>query len=121
MSRARNFLQWAVETFGPVAIDPRERALRALEESIELSHALGLTLGDVSAIAERVHARPAGKVSREIGQAMVTLEILAEAIGFSADGEASREFDRVRSISKEEWASRHAAKVKLGIAKASAA
>lgn len=119
MSRAREFLNWAVDVFGPVAVDPRERAMRFLEEAIELSQTLNVPIGTISAVTERVYARAPGRASQEIGQAMVTLEILAESIGFNADTEAAREFDRVRAIPKEEWQARHAAKVQLGIARSS--
>jgi len=117
MSRPREFLVWAADIFGPVALDPHERAMRFLEEAIELSHALAIPIGTLSAVAERGYARPPGKVNREIGQSAVTLEMLAECVGFSAEIEAAREFDRVKSIPTEEWAARHAAKVKMGIAK----
>lgn len=115
--RPRAFLAWAGEIFGPVALDRDERALRFLEEAIELAHALGTPIGTLSAIAERVYARPAGAIGREVGQAQVTLELLGEVIGHPTEVEAQREFDRVRSIPKEEWQARHAAKVKMGIAK----
>lgn len=116
MSRPSKFLEWAADTFGPVALDQGERTLRFIEEAIELAHCLDVPIGAISAITERVYGRAAGHTHREIGQAMVTLEMLAEVTGFSAEAEASREFDRVRAISKEEWQTRHAAKVKLGIA-----
>jgi len=116
MHRPSAFLNWASETFGVVALRRDERAGRFLEEAIELAHAAGLPIGTVSRLTERVYARPAGDLAREIGQAAATLEMFAENEGLSATNEASREFDRVQAIPKEEWAARHAAKVKLGIA-----
>ncbi len=116
MKRPREFLKLCVDTFGAVALNRDERAARCLEEVLEMVHSAGLPIGTVSRLAERVYARPAGDLAREIGQATVTLEMFAENEGFSADSEASREFDRFRAIPKEEWQARHAAKVKLGIA-----
>ena len=58
----------------------------------------------------------AGEVAKEIGQAMATLECLAENIGLSADAECEREFARVKGIPKDEWTRRHDAKVALQIA-----
>jgi hypothetical protein len=116
MAIPSDYLTWAADTFGPVALDQNERTLRFLEEAIELAHSLDIPIGQLSAIAERVYARPAGKVDREIGQVQLTLDMLAEVYGCNARAEGRREFDRVRSIPKAEWEARHAAKVKLGIA-----
>jgi hypothetical protein len=38
IDRPSRFLMWAHETFGNVALDPRERALRFTEEAVELAH-----------------------------------------------------------------------------------
>ena len=117
IDRPSRFLNWAEETFGRVALDPRERTMRFVEEAIELAHAIGLDAGTVEAIIGRVYFRQPGTVPREIGQALATLELLAKAIGIDADKEATAEFYRVQSIPKEEWARRHAAKVAIGIAR----
>ncbi len=109
-------LQWAVETFGGVARHADERAARFIEEAIELAQTQGLARATIDAILDRVYSRPAGDAAREIGQAQVTLECLAESLGHSADVEADREFSRVRAIPREEWARRHSRKREQGIA-----
>lgn len=114
--RPKAFLRWAVDTFGSVALDHGERSARFVEEAIELAHADYLPLDLLNRIAERVYARPIGDLGKEIGQAQATLECLAEVHGYSADKECDREFARVKSIPKEEWTRRHAAKVALSIA-----
>ncbi len=38
MDRPKEFLAWAVKTFGPIALDRKERAMRFMEEAIELGH-----------------------------------------------------------------------------------
>jgi NTP pyrophosphatase (non-canonical NTP hydrolase) len=116
IDRPSRALMWAEEMFGPVALQPRERAMRFLEEAQELAHALGLDEVTAAAIAERVYGRPAGAVAREVGQAVMTLELLAKAIGIDAEHEATKEFQRVQSVPKEEWQRRHSAKQKIGIA-----
>jgi hypothetical protein len=116
MHRPSEFLAWAVETFGPVALKRKERLMRFTEEAIELAHADGLKRADLDRLLDRVYSRPAGHVWREIGQAQACLETYAQSIGVSADEQAQKEFDRVRKIPKEEWTKRHAAKVGLGIA-----
>lgn len=114
--RPAEVLAWAVATFGDVAKDRCERTMRFLEEAIELAHALDLEYGTIQAICERIWKRDKGYIPREIGQAQMTLEALAESLGHCADREASNEFDRVRKIPKDEWQARHAAKVAIGIA-----
>lgn len=112
----RKFLDWAIQTFGPIAVDRRERARRFLEEAIELGHAEGIDRNMVQGIADRVYARSAGDTGREIGQAMATLEVLAINLGYSTSREMEREFDRVRTIPRDQWQRRHQSKVDVGIA-----
>lgn len=109
-------LRWAVDTFGLVAIEERERAMRFLEEAVELAHALDLDRATIDAIVKRVFSRNKGYIPREIGQAHMTLECLAEALGHCSEREAATEFDRVRAIPRAEWQRRHAEKAKIGIA-----
>lgn len=116
MIRPKAFLQWAIDTFGPVAAHRDERAARFVEEAIELAHAEGLDLLTVDRIMWRVYNRPRGHTAKEIGQAMATLECLAENIGLNAADEAEKEFARVQAIPQEEWTARHDAKVAMNIA-----
>lgn len=111
-----NALAWAIDTFGPITTNRTERACRFVEEAIELAHAEGLSAAVLCALIGRVYARPAGDLETEIGQAALTLEMLAENACLSVDRLADAEFRRVTSIPKEEWQRRHAAKVARGIA-----
>lgn len=116
MNRPKEFLAWAIDTFGLIASDDMERTRRFVEEALELAHAMGLPLRDIDKISARVYSRPRGVIPQEVGQAQATLECLAENLDISADREASLEFDRVKSVPKVEWDRRHAAKVAIGIA-----
>jgi hypothetical protein len=116
IDRPSHWLQWAEETFGPVALDRRERLLRFMEEAVELSHAMGLDAATVEAIVRRVHSRPAGDIRREAGQVQACFECLVRVLGVDADAEATSELARVKTIPTSEWAIRHAAKVAIGIA-----
>lgn len=118
IDRPSRALIWAVEMFGDIALDRRERVLRFVEEAIELAEAMSLTSAELQRIMVRVFNRPSGNVARELGQCQVTLECLAKAIGIDLDAEATKEFQRVHGIPKDEWERRHAAKVAIGIAKA---
>lgn len=117
IDRPSRFLDWAHKTFGDVALDPQERAMRFLEEAIEVAHTAGIGAETMQAIVERVVARPYGNIGREIGQALCTLELFAKVAGVDAEREAAAEFVRVQNIPQSEWDRRHAAKVKIGIAK----
>lgn len=119
MMRPKAFLQWAIETFGAAAASPHERNCRFLEEAIEVAHAGCLPRETAERILDRVYSRPAGPISKEIGQALATLECLAENLGLSADAECDREFARVKGIPREDWIRRHDAKVALQIASTS--
>ncbi len=116
MNRARVMLGWARDIFGDIALDRHERAARFLEEAVELIQCEGLARDTAERILARVYGREKGSLNKEIGQAMATLEMLAENIGISADAECEREFTRVRGIPKDEWQRRHLAKIKIGIA-----
>lgn len=109
-------LRWAHKTFGDIALRRDERAMRFVEEAIELVHAEGLPADTVRKIIDRVYARPAGDVRKEIGQAQLTLDCLAQNIGIGTYPESLREWERIKAIPKEEWDRRHSAKVALGIA-----
>lgn len=76
--------------------------------------AIGDEPGELAKRAAEVDAAATGE--EPPGQALATLETLAEAIEVNADEEASRELERVQAIPQEEWGRRHAAKVRLGIA-----
>lgn len=116
--RPAKALAWAQEMFGDdVASDHIERATRALEEMLELAQAAGLPLLVAMKTICRVYQREPGLVPKEIGQAQLTLETLAQNYGYSASDQADYELLRIQAIPKEEWQKRHAAKVALGIAK----
>lgn len=116
LSRPQQFLAWALGTFGVIALDPDERAARFVEEAIELVHAAGMPQSLVDRIVTRVYSRPPGTFSKEIGQAAVTLEMLAQTYDLCVETEAEREWQRVQRIPREQWTKRHDAKVLLGIA-----
>ncbi len=109
-------LDWAVETFGVVAADPKERILRFLEEALELAHACGVDDLTLHKVEARVYGRPAGAPPQEMAQCAVTLKALAEVHRVDLIEIEVDEIDRVHAIPKEEWTRRHAAKQKVGIA-----
>lgn len=121
LDRQQKVLAWALENFGPVALNRDERAARLVEEAIEVAQAEGLSLEVLQRIAERVYSRPAGKLAQEIGGLAITLDALAENCGLSVDQSANDELERILALPKDWWTRKHAEKVAAGTANLSAA
>lgn len=115
--RQRALLDWAERCFGPTALQRRQRALRFLEESLELCQAMELTPADVETMSAYTFSRPGGWPRQEIGGVMMTLYSLAERIGVSVEEEELREFDRIMDPAfVAQIRVKHAQKVEAGIA-----
>jgi len=115
-NRQRAVLQWVIETFGEPAAAPMERALRVLEEAVELAQAEGLTRDRAIDVVEYVFGKPAGTPSQEAGGLGVTLLAYCEARSLSADEAEQREFDRVMAVDPAQFRARHNKKAEAGIA-----
>lgn len=109
-------LKWAVDSFGPIALNRDERAARMTEEAIEVAQVEGVSLEIIQRIAARVYSRPVGELGQEIGGLVLGLYALAANAGVDVDGEFNREFARVLSKPKDWWARKHAEKVAAGTA-----
>lgn len=113
---ARRMMNWCHRTFGDVALEPKERAARLVEEVVELGQTQGLQLHDLDRIMWRVYGRLVGKTKQEIGQVHNLLHCLAENLGLDAEQLGREEFARCQAVPQEEWDRRHAAKVAAGTA-----
>jgi hypothetical protein len=79
-----NVADWIVKCFGIQALESRrERALRFIEEAIELAQSSGLTNTDVKIMSDYVFNRIPGDVDNEIGGVCVTLNGLASNLGYN--------------------------------------
>lgn len=114
-ARAKAFLAWAESTFGPCARSREERAMRFLEEAIELAHVEGVSSVVAAKIVARVYNRPPGTLEKEIGQCQATLETLALNAGVDPDEQAELEYQRAISLPTEYWRRRHDTKTAFGI------
>lgn len=86
---------WVEHCFGPsLAADPKERALRFLEEAVELVQACGLSEASARNIVNYCYVRPAGEIGQEIGGVMLTLHALAEYRGYDVDEQGESELER---------------------------
>lgn len=111
----RRMLQWSIECFGrEEATSIAQRALRLLEEAIELAQAAGVPQTMVEQLGNYVYGRPPGSLAQEVGGVSVTLLVLCAAAGLSADQEERREVARVLSKPPLHFASRNANKNEAG-------
>ncbi len=75
--------QWLQNTFPTFRHNSMERALRFLEEALELFQAAGGREKDASHLIDYVFSRPRGDLSQEIGGVLNTLAALATCHGVS--------------------------------------
>lgn len=118
---ARQFrvLAWARRVFGvPGRADtasPQERALRFIEEAIELAQAIGLQHEDVDRVSRHVFSKPPGEPFQEAGGVGVTLLALCEVLSISAQDAERAEFERVLTKTPEHFQARQAEKRAAGL------
>ncbi len=89
--------EWALKTFGRVAMDVRERALRLVEEAIEMSQAVGVERYQVLRMVWEVYSRKPGNPKSEMGGVAITSMIMAEALELNFLGAAEKEYERLKT------------------------
>jgi hypothetical protein len=87
---------WANEVLGDSATDVPERALRFVEEALELAQAVGVDVETAHKLVDYVFGRPAGEPAQEIAGSMVTLYAAASALGIDADEAFYAELSRIQ-------------------------
>lgn len=91
-------LDVGARTFGSESMySDRERALRFLEEALELSQAAGLDIADADRLKHHVFSRPKGELKQELGGAGVTLYALATAHWIDLDTAIATETNRIEA------------------------
>ena len=97
----RRVVDWARQCFGQDHIkDHRVRALRFVEEALELAQACGLSDNEVRRVLVYVYNRPTGDIHQEVAGTMLTLAVLADLHGVDMLGQGEAEL--VRCWSKTE-------------------
>lgn len=76
-------------------VTPKVRALRLLEEVIELSQAEGVTEQEIDTIKRQVMDKPAGSARAEFGGVMVTIMGYAWSTNYNAEEAFWEEFARI--------------------------
>lgn len=86
---------WATAAFGiDDVMDRKLRALRFIEEAVELVQAGELSSDDVLKIVKMVYSKPPGEIRQEVGGVMVTLAVFCHALGVNMNLAGIREVER---------------------------
>ncbi len=88
-------VDWTTQTFGNgITNDKRERALRFLEEALELVQACDVPLHKVGTMVEYVYGRKQGEVKQEVGGVLICLFTLCGAHGIDSEQAVIDELSR---------------------------
>ena len=113
--RQRAVHSWCCDAFGiEHASSVPQRAVRMLEEAIELYQACDGDLAMAHKLLDFVFARPVGTIKSELGGVGMTVLALAEAARISADEAENAEFDRVLAKPLKHFHQRNEAKNAAG-------
>lgn len=108
-------VRWATRCFGPDHVNsPEQRAVRFLEEAIELYQATGADREMALKLVNFVFDRPVGDVENELGGVGLTLLLIANATGHDADAAEEKELLRVLEKPRGEFAARNQKKNDAG-------
>lgn len=113
--RQAEVADWCEAAFGRDSLmDRHKRALRLLEEALELFQAERGDPGQAAALAARVFSRPAGEPLLEAGGVAVTFLSWCAAAGASADACEAAEIARVLAKPFDDLRARYLAKTRAG-------
>ena len=90
--------QWVKERIGPKAMAPAERAMRLLEEALELAQAHGIDMEMVRRQTEHVYGREPGEPKQEAGGVAVCLLGWCAAVDFPFLDVARAEVERIEAL-----------------------
>ena len=97
MSLQARIGNWVLEVLGADGLhDAKERALRTVEEAIELAQACGVRREVLHRLVDYVLNRPVGDPAQEISGVLITVYSVACALGISADAALGVELQRIQ-------------------------
>src|SRR6266446_3376508 len=92
----KRVVAWGTKVLGTKLVESRwERAMRVLEEVIELAQAEKISPVDIAALVDYVYARPIGTIENEAGGVMVCMIAWAHAAKVDLELLLSGEVDRI--------------------------
>lgn len=113
--RQKEVGDWCLEAFGAEhCCSVEQRAIRFLEEAIELFQAAGGDGAMAHRLVDYIFSRPAGDLYQELGGVGVTILAFANAAGLSADQAEVDEINRCLSKPIEHFRRRNEKKNELG-------
>lgn len=114
----RRVSAWVSKCFGDEALfDERERAMRVLEESLELAQSCGVELAGALKAATVVYGRPPGRCSQEIAGVGIALLAMAECETTALEDAIGDELFRIEMLPVDHFCDRQREKAKLGISR----
>ena len=112
--RQKKVYEWCVAAFGEINAQPAQRALRFLEEAIELTQACKVPKDFVERLVTYVYGQPEGDIIQELGGVSLTLLALAQSLNVSAESAEALEIGRVLSKPLDYYTKRNENKDSLG-------
>ncbi len=107
---------WAIRAFGfEHTKNSKVRALRLLEEAIELAQAEGVQRHLVDHCTEVVYSRPVGEAHQEIGGVLMTAAVYCGCVGRDMEEVLATELDRVLAKPLTQFHQRNQDKINLGL------
>lgn len=107
--------RWVETRLGVKAMKPHERAMRMLEEAIELAQSCGVNVDEATVLVWDVFGKPIGDAAQEIGGAMLTLLACADGSGYVASECALTEMRRIENLDPDKFRKRQQLNAERGI------
>lgn len=106
---------WSLRCFGHASTwNPRIRALRLAEETIELAQALDVDKEQLKKLIDVIYSREPGKIKQEMGGVMIGISLVGGAVGIEPQDALHDELRRVLQHPVEKFAQRNSEKIAQG-------
>lgn len=107
---------WGVAAFGSRHMTSKyERALRMLEEAVELAQACEVPKEKAGLVVDYVYSRPSGDAYTELGDVFMTTLALTANLGYDAEDVLTSRFMVVTSKPFERYYQRNQEKIDAGL------
>ncbi len=106
---------WVETRLGVKAMHTHERALRSLEETLELGQTLAVTREEAHKLVDHVFDKEVGDTYQELGGAALTLLACASGCHANLGDAIHRELTRIYSLPMEKFQKRQAENIANGI------
>ena len=107
---------WAIRCFGKEHVyNNSVRALRCVEEAVELAQAYDVPLETMLKLVKTVYARPKGDPYQEIGGVLLTVCVLCASRALNVEQVLLDELRRCLEKPPKEFAQRNQDKINLGL------